>query len=129
MTAGRMRIGEAAERVGLSIRTLRHYEEAGLVRPSARSEGGFRLYTEPDLDRLRVIKRMKPLGFTLDEMRDLLTTLDALSDPDGDRAALLERLAAFHSAAHTRVQQLRDQLEMAEDFAGQIAEQMRRHGG
>jgi MerR family copper efflux transcriptional regulator len=132
MTAGRMQIGEAAERVGLSIRTIRHYEEAGLVLPSARSEGGFRLYTEPDLDRLRVIKRMKPLGFTLDEMRDLLATLDALGDPavtGDDRAVLQDRLAAFGTAARDRVQQLRDQLDMAEGFARQIAEQIRRHAG
>ncbi|MEU8238319.1 MerR family transcriptional regulator [Actinoplanes missouriensis] len=132
MTAGHMQIGEAAERVGLSIRTIRHYEEAGLVLPSARSEGGFRLYTEPDLDRLRVIKRMKPLGFTLDEMRDLLTTLDALSDPavtGDDRVALQERLGTFHAAAQNRVQALRDQLAMAEGFAAQIAEQIQRHGG
>ncbi|WP_328459528.1 MerR family transcriptional regulator [Actinoplanes sp. NBC_00393] len=132
MTAGRMQIGEAAERVGLSIRTLRHYEDAGLVLPSARSEGGFRLYTEPDLDRLRVIKRMKPLGFTLDEMRDLLAILDALGDPavtGEERKALQERLAMFHDAADTRVQALRQQLEMAEGFARQIAEQIERHAG
>ncbi|MDI5940941.1 MerR family transcriptional regulator, partial [Micromonospora sp. DH15] len=78
-----MQIGEAADRVGLSVRTIRHYEEAGLIVPSARSEGGFRLYTEPDLDRLAVVKRMKPLGFTLDEMRDLLTVLDALGTATG----------------------------------------------
>jgi MerR family copper efflux transcriptional regulator len=130
MTAGRMQIGEAAERVGLSIRTIRHYEEAGLVVPSARSEGRFRLYTETDLDRLRVIKRMKPLGFTLDEMRDLLTTLDSLSDlatSSDDRAGLQERLAMFHTAAQNRVQALREQLAMAEGFAGQIEEHIHRH--
>jgi DNA-binding transcriptional MerR regulator len=86
MTTGHMHIGEAADRAGLSIRTLRHYDEAGLVVPSARTDGGFRLYTEPDLDRLRVIKRMKPLGFTLEEMRDLLDVLDGLDAAhDGDR--------------------------------------------
>ncbi|GLY02987.1 MULTISPECIES: MerR family transcriptional regulator [Actinoplanes] len=132
MTAGLMQIGEAADRVGLSIRTIRHYEEAGLVLPSARSDGGFRLYTEPDLDRLRVIKRMKPLGFTLDEMRDLLTILDALSDPavtGADRGALQDRLGGFHTAAQDRVRTLRDQLAMAEGFATQIEEQIHRHGG
>ena len=83
MTGRHMQIGEAAKRIGLSIRTIRHYEDAGLVVPSARSEGGFRLYTDPDLDRLRVVKRMKPLGFTLEEMRDLLRLLDALATVDG----------------------------------------------
>ncbi|WP_240670554.1 MerR family transcriptional regulator [Actinoplanes solisilvae] len=128
MTAGRMQIGEAAERVGLSIRTIRHYEEAGLVVPSARSEGGFRLYTEPDLDRLRVIKRMKPLGFTLEEMRELLVVLDELATAQGEqRAGLLDRLAMFHTAARTRVEALRAQLDMAEGFAHQIDELMDQH--
>ena len=57
-----MQIGEVADQVGLSLRTIRFYEEAGLVIPSARSVGGFRLYSETDLDRLQLIKRMKPLG-------------------------------------------------------------------
>ncbi|MEV4703941.1 MerR family transcriptional regulator [Actinoplanes sp. NPDC049316] len=128
MTAGRMQIGEAAERVGLSIRTIRHYEEAGLVIPSARSEGGFRLYTEPDLDRLRVVKRMKPLGFTLEEMRDLLQILDALAVAQGDeRAALQDRLAMFHTAAQNRVQALREQLATAEGFARQIQDHIDQH--
>ncbi len=122
-----MQIGEAAERAGLSIRTIRHYEEAGLIVPSARSDGGFRLYTEPDLDRLRVVKRMKPLGFTLDEMRDLLRLLDDLTAGRGDRAALLSRLASYHDAAVTRVQTLRDHLAYAEEFAGQMRDHLDQH--
>lgn len=122
-----MQIGEAADRVGLSIRTIRHYEEAGLIVPSARSDGGFRLYTEPDLDRLRVVKRMKPLGFTLDEMRDLLEILDDLTAGTGERAALLDRLAGFHQAAEARVQALRDQLAYAEEFAGQMKQHLAEH--
>ncbi|MFI7332316.1 MerR family transcriptional regulator [Micromonospora aurantiaca (nom. illeg.)] len=125
-----MQIGEAAERVGLSIRTIRHYEEAGLIVPSARSDGGFRLYTEPDLDRLAVVKRMKPLGFTLDEMRDLLAVLDALDTATGvDRAALLDRLDTFHTAATTRGIALRDQLAMAEGFARALRDELDHHGG
>lgn len=121
VTARQMQIGEAAERVGLSIRTIRHYEEAGLVVPSARSEGGFRLYTEPDLDRLRVIKRMKPLGFTLEEMRDLLQILGGLTTAQGtERDTLLDRLTMFHTAAQNRVEALREQLATAEGFARQI---------
>lgn len=128
--AGRlMQIGEAAERVGLSIRTIRHYEDAGLIVPSARSEGGFRLYTEPDLDRLAVVKRMKPLGFSLDEMRDLLTVLDALDTATGDdRAELLDRLGMFHTAATARVTALRDQLAMAEGFAETLRDELDHHG-
>lgn len=73
-----MQIGEVAARTELSLRTIRHYEETGLVVPSARSRGGFRLYTETDVARLMVIRRMKPLGFTLDQMRDLLDATDRL---------------------------------------------------
>lgn len=129
MSGRHMQIGEAAERVGLSIRTIRHYEEAGLIVPSARSEGGFRLYTQPDLDRLAVVKRMKPLGFTLEEMRDLLELLDALTgtEPGDERTALLDRLTMFHQAAQARVQALREQLATAEGFAHQIQEQIDIH--
>ncbi|WCN81388.1 MerR family transcriptional regulator [Micromonospora sp. LH3U1] len=129
-TEGRlMQIGEAAERIGLSIRTIRHYEDAGLIVPSARSEGGFRLYAEPDLDRLAVVKRMKPLGFTLDEMRDLLAVLDALDTATGtDRDTLLDRLGMFHTAATTRVTALRDQLTMAEGFASTLRDRLDHHG-
>ncbi|MGI5149334.1 MerR family transcriptional regulator [Plantactinospora sp. CA-294935] len=130
MTGRHMQIGEAAERVGLSIRTIRHYEDVSLVIPSARSEGGFRLYTESDLARLVVVKRMKPLGFTLEEMRDLLQLLDALAagTVQGEkRAALHDRLSMFHEAAQARVQALREQLRIAEGFAQQIQEQIDHH--
>lgn len=128
MSGRHMQIGEAAERIGLSIRTIRHYDDAGLVVPSARSEGRFRLYTEADLDRLRVIKRMKPLGFTLEEMRDLLQILDHLASAQDDtRAALQHRLATFHTAVQTRVQQLRTQLATAEGFAQQIQDHIDEH--
>ncbi|MBX7268913.1 MerR family transcriptional regulator [Micromonospora sp. Llam7] len=120
-----MQIGEAADRVGLSIRTIRHYEDAGLIVPSARSEGGFRLYTESDLDRLAVVKRMKPLGFTLDEMRELLGVLDALPTAgEDDRPRLLDRLGMFHTVATARVHALREQLDTAERFAETLRHQL-----
>jgi DNA-binding transcriptional MerR regulator len=59
-----MQIGEVAERTALSLRTIRYYEEVGLVPPSARTQGGFRLYTEADVERLLLVKRMKPLEFS-----------------------------------------------------------------
>ena len=119
-----MQIGEAAARVGLSIRTIRHYEEVGLIVPSARSGGGFRLYTEPDLARLRVVKEMKPLGFALAEMREVLSVIEALhAEPapaEADRAALRDRLATFHQAARQRVRALGEELAMAQQFADNL---------
>jgi DNA-binding transcriptional MerR regulator len=64
-------IGEVAEATGISHRTIRHYEEVGLVVPT-RTTGGFRLYGEAEVARLRLIRQMKPLGFTLADMAELL---------------------------------------------------------
>ena len=109
-----VQIGQVAERTGLSLRTIRFYEESGLVVPTARSEGGFRLYVAADVERLRVIMQMKPLGFSLEEMRELLELLDA-----GD-AADPARLAAFREQAAERVATLRRQLRTAEEFAARL---------
>nr|WP_203689788.1 MerR family transcriptional regulator [Streptomyces sp. SID12488] len=125
-----MQIGEVATRTELSLRTIRHYEDTGLVIPSARSQGGFRLYTEADVARLMVIRRMKPLGFTLDEMRALLDTTDRLDSgeelPPVDREQLLERIRGFEQAAQQRVADLRTQLARAEEFATTLAERLTR---
>ncbi len=123
-----MQIGEVAVRTELSLRTIRHYEETGLVIPSARSQGGFRLYTEADVTRLMVIRRMKPLGFTLDEMRDLLRATDRLDSgdalPDDERAEALDRVRDFERRAAERVADLRTQLVRAEEFAGTLRERL-----
>ncbi|SDD97133.1 DNA-binding transcriptional regulator, MerR family [Streptomyces prasinopilosus] len=128
-----MQIGEVAARTELSLRTIRHYEETGLVVPSARSQGGFRLYTEADVDRLMVIRRMKPLGFTLDRMRDLLAVTDRLDGhagtgpPEGEeRGELLESLRDFEEAARRRTADLRTQLARAEEFAAALRERIER---
>ncbi|MBO8189483.1 MerR family transcriptional regulator [Streptomyces spirodelae] len=125
-----MQIGEVAARTELSLRTIRHYEETGLVTPSARSQGGFRLYTEADVARLMVIRRMKPLGFSLDEMRDLLAATDRLDSGDelsaSERAELLERIRGFEAAAQRRVADLRTQLARAEEFAATLRERLPR---
>jgi DNA-binding transcriptional MerR regulator len=124
-SSGHMQIGEVAARTELSLRTIRHYEEAGLVIPSARSQGGFRLYTETDVARLMVVRRMKPLGFTLEQMRDLLGATDRLDGPEDlaeqERDALLDRVRGYHDAARRRMEDLRVQVERAEDFAATLA--------
>ncbi|MFC8696501.1 MerR family transcriptional regulator [Streptomyces parvus] len=124
MDGKHMQIGEVAARTELSLRTIRHYEETGLVAPSARSRGGFRLYTETDVARLMVIRRMKPLGFTLDQMRDLLDATDRLDTDTAldteEREALLERVRAYQQEAAEQVEKLRVQLSRAEDFEGTL---------
>ncbi|EZP27503.1 Transcriptional regulator [Microbacterium oleivorans] len=114
-----MRIGEVAERTELSFRTLRHYDEIGLVTPSARTEGGFRLYTEGDVARILLIRRMKPLGFTLDEMRELLDVVDAIAG-DADDPQLRARLDGVRAEAAARREKLSRQVEMADEFLDQL---------
>lgn len=112
-------IGEVVTRTGLSHRTIRYYEEMGLLTPSARTEGGFRLYDEADIDRLLLIKPMKPLGFSVDAMRQLLDALDTLSDPGtstADLAAARAQVGSIQKDALTRVAELKEATERAELF-------------
>ncbi|MBD8079876.1 MerR family transcriptional regulator [Cellulosimicrobium arenosum] len=127
-TAPTSHIGAVAERTGLSLRTLRHYDEIGLVPPSARSEGGFRLYTDADVERILLVRRMKPLGFSLDEMADLLEITDRLLPPDRDATAvrgepgaqvdenLRARLDAYVVAAEERRADLARKLDWADEL-------------
>lgn len=114
-----MRIGEVADQTSLSFRTLRHYDDIGLVSPSARTDGGFRLYTDTDVARLMVIRRMKPLGYTLDEMSDLLAVVDALRE-DPANHSLRARLAEIETEAHERRERLATHLGMADDFIDEL---------
>ncbi|MCC4250285.1 MULTISPECIES: MerR family transcriptional regulator [Microbacterium] len=116
----RMQIGELAERTGLSVRTLRHYDEIGLLRPSARSEGGFRLYTDEDESRLLLIRRMKPLGYSLEQMGELLAVVDGLAGAPDD-LALRARLDGIREEARARRDALRRQVEAADEFLTQLA--------
>jgi DNA-binding transcriptional MerR regulator len=108
-----MHIGELAEKTGLSVRTVRHYDDVGLLPASARTDGGFRVYTERDLERLLVIRRMKPLGFTLEQMADLLALMDQLAaKPEGpDAERLKQRLSEFLEPA------LQQRAKMARNLA------------
>jgi DNA-binding transcriptional MerR regulator len=115
-----LHIGEVAERTGLSHRTMRHYDEVGLVTPTGRSEGGFRLYTDDDVERLLLIRRMKPLGYSIEEMKELLVTVDALRhDPSDARAR--SRLDEIRAGAEERRAALARQIDMAGEFAALLA--------
>ena len=68
-----LQIGEVAERTGVTQRTLRFYEEKGLLKPPSRLDGGFRLYSEEDIERVEQIKRLQSLlGFSLSEIKDMV---------------------------------------------------------
>ena len=72
-----LQIGEAAERSHLTQRTLRYYEEKGLLNPPQRMDGGFRLYSEDDIERIGRIRELKDLlGFSLAEIKEMLEAED-----------------------------------------------------
>jgi MerR family transcriptional regulator, thiopeptide resistance regulator len=67
-----LKVGELARRTGLTIRTLHHYDEVGLLKPSEHTEAGYRLYTARDVARLQQVLSLRQLGFSLEEVRDCL---------------------------------------------------------
>lgn len=130
MPTGRdlLQIGEAAASVGLSLRTVRYWEEIGLVEPATRSKGGFRLYSDADLHRLLVIKAMKPLGLTLEEMRELLELLDAAAAP-ADAAAgrpqtVFDRLQVLAQRVQDRVERMERDVTDARVLLAELKESL-----
>ncbi len=69
----RMKIGEVADRGGVNLQTIRYYEREGLLPQPPRLPSGYRVYTQPTVRRVRFIKRAQELGFTLSEIRELLS--------------------------------------------------------
>lgn len=125
MADGFLRIGEVAQRADLSLRTVRYYEEQGLVVPAKRTQGGFRLYTDEQVARLLLIKQMKPLDFSVEQMRELLEARDALAagdacEPEVRRAAV-DTVAAYADDVEARIAKLREKLSNAEAFAADLA--------
>lgn len=96
-----LQIGQVAAATGLSARTIRYYESVGVVVPSGRSSGGFRLYTDDDVERLRLVTGMRPMGFSLEEIKDVLDLLDAAGRVDQGQATR-ERLQGYATLAVER---------------------------
>ena len=90
MTNHGMRIGELAQRAGINPRTLRYYEGIGLLAPSARTEAGYRLYSEEDADRLAFIRRAQTLGLSLAKITDIIALRDGGTPPCRHVRALAE---------------------------------------
>ncbi len=88
-----LRVGQIAERTGKTVRALRFYEELGLLTPAQRTKGGFREYDESALLRIQWIDRLQELGFSLQDIRDFLSSLREL---DSGPAAM-DQLRTFYA--------------------------------
>ena len=96
--SGRYRVGEFAALSGASVRTLHHYDQLGLLRPSGRTESGYRLYTEWDLLRLQQVLTLRYLGFSLEQIGHLLERpeFDLVTSLRAQREVLRERIDELH---------------------------------
>ena len=83
--------GKLARRTGVNIETIRYYEQRGLIPEPPRTASGYRQYTEDYVERIRFIKRAQELGFTLEEIKELLSLR---VDPETDRGEVKQRAAA-----------------------------------
>ncbi len=94
----RLTIGHLARATGTKVETVRYYERIGLLGAPARSEGNYRVYSEAELGRLSFIRRARDLGFTLEQVRELL----GMSDDRSRSCGAVDELAREHLAAVDR---------------------------
>ena len=125
-TVGRYRIGELAGRVGLTERTIRYYEELGLLESVKRLEGGVRVYTDEDVRRLKYIGKLKTLGLTLQEMLELERMYRRHRSNRNVLPRLIELLDAHLATLSDRMNELRtlrDEIRAyREHVTGRLAE-------
>lgn len=109
-----MNIGDVAQETGLPAKTIRYYEEIGLVTP-ARGANGYRAFAETDLHKLRFLARARALGFSIEDCRSLL----ALYEDQGRASADVKRIAQDHLAA---VDRKIAELEAMKDTLGHLVQ-------
>ena len=110
---GYMTVGEVAKKVGTTVRTLQYYDKEGLLSPSAESEGGRRLYTDKDLVTLHQILSLKSLGFSLDDIKCRLISLETPTDV---ATALTEQADSIRE----KIEQLTDSLTAIEQLKTEV---------
>jgi MerR family transcriptional regulator, thiopeptide resistance regulator len=120
MSGEALRVGELAKRTGLTIRTLHHYEEIGLVKPSRDGPSGYRLYTADDLARLQQVLSLRRLGFSLEEVRDCLDRPDfSPLELVGSHIERLREQISRQRELCLCLEAIRDHLEAAENVSAE----------
>ncbi len=106
-----MLIGDISKLLDITPATIRYYEEIGVLTPPHRSESGYRRYTDANLEELRFIKKGQGLGFSLEEIREILTISRAGEAPCSHVVELAERNLATAEERIRHLQAFRDRLE------------------
>ena len=106
-----MQIGDLAVKTGVSTRTIRYYEELGMVEPQERTNGGFRRYSDDQVRRLEIIQGLKSLGFELERIRELFRLKDR-AETGGDLARAMTEILLGHQTEIDR--KIRQYEEMKE---------------
>jgi DNA-binding transcriptional MerR regulator len=129
-----LQIGEVADRTGVTQRTLRFYEERGLLKPPLRMEGGFRLYSEDDVARVEQIKRLQSLlGLTLAEIKDMVEAeevkeeLRATYRPDLDLDERIARLTKRIEVTKRQFAIISTKMEAMLEMKNDLDEKLRRY--
>lgn len=131
-----LQIGEVAERTGVTQRTLRFYEERGLLKPPSRLDGGFRLYSEDDVRRVEQIKRLQSLlGFTLAEIKEMVEADEVkmqIRATYRKDAAVSERRAKLLKAREVtqgQVAVIKQKLTALQEMQGHLEEKLAQYEG
>ena len=127
-------IGEVADRTGVTQRTLRFYEERGLLKPPTRMEGGFRLYSEDDVQRVEQIRRLQNLlGLTLAEIKDMVEAeevreeLRATNRPDLSISERIDRTRKRIEVTQRQHDIIRTKLTAMEEMKRDLEERLVRN--
>jgi MerR family copper efflux transcriptional regulator len=108
-----MNIGEAAEASGVSAKMIRHYEEAGLIRPAKRTQSNYRVYLQNDVEVLRFVKQARRLGFSMNQIALLLGLWEDRSRPSSE----VKRVAKEHiGELDRRIRELMEMKKALEDL-------------
>ena len=106
-----MNIGEAAERSGVPAKTIRYYESIGLIAPAERSAGGYRVYDGREVETLRFVQRARSLGFSIEQVGELLALWRDRSRASADVKAMASAQVEAIDRKIAELQGMRDTLE------------------
>ena len=133
-STGYLQIGEAAERSGLTQRTLRYYEERELLPAPSRMEGGFRLYSAEDMERVERVKELKELlGFSLADIKQMLDAEDVRMQiraewrKDADAEEKAEKVRTAREVTLRQIYLLDQKVEKMEKMRAQLASMLAKH--